>query len=460
MTLSLLGSYTNYGSNLRGGVDRIDDDHVFATYKKDSSDNVQARIFDVGTGSVVVGAEQTTTLNATGLPFQAGSPESCVFPGSTDKGLFVTHFGDDIAARVATFDLGANTISFGSETTFLISEFLDQEGAYGVRLIGMDTTRAILFTNTDQYIVFNRSGTTVSLASATIKNAFSGSVVLDTMLRVNSSKLLFVYKDLADSNNHKVVEATFDGTTVTAGTGTLVDSDAGQDPQFSKREHAVFFGVDYVVHLDEIATDGEVKAYHVDMPGFTVGSAQTHTDYQLASVNYLAPTKYVLADYDFNTPNYLLDFWIATVDHGAQTISFGSQLNVRTATDGPTSIAVHVMGDNDIALVFVHDGTGFHVQGIQSDADELVEQSRTGPVASVSKFYYDENALTERSDLPFDKLLPGAMAVRSDGVVVIGNEETGSPAVSKATLGDTYGSWTDITDSHPTTGRMTRLQWL
>lgn len=69
--------------------------------------------------------------------------------------------------------------------------------------------------------------------------------------------------------------------------------------------------------------------------------------------------------------------------------------------------------------------------------------------ASVTKFYQGLGTLEYRSDLPFGAVGPGSLAVRSDGVVAIGNADPSAPTVVTGSAEDEYAAWTDESHDHP-----------
>lgn len=71
-----------------------------------------------------------------------------------------------------------------------------------------------------------------------------------------------------------------------------------------------------------------------------------------------------------------------------------------------------------------------------------------------SQFYYGQNSLTYRSDVPFDEVVDiEGMAVDDDmGLVWLGNIADELVKVVKGSVGDTYGTWDDYTDTLPSNG--------
>jgi hypothetical protein len=70
-----------------------------------------------------------------------------------------------------------------------------------------------------------------------------------------------------------------------------------------------------------------------------------------------------------------------------------------------------------------------------------------GAITLPAAKFYQGPSLTYRSDLPFEGVNVGGLAVRDNGDVFAGADEAGSDLVARATNADSYATWTDLTGS-------------
>lgn len=377
------------------------------------------------------------TISGTVIAF--GTPVSLGTGGGSNKRA-VCALSSSLALVI--YNTSVRTVSIsGTTCTANSSTTLDASAANLFSVTALDATTALAgysISGTGYHaVVLSVSGTTVTVNTkqnliATIPNDVS----IDAL---TSTAAIMGYTD-GTSSYPKAAVITISGTTPSLGSATTLESantytTGGQGGE----KFCVAVDSTHAVMCWLNSTADDLRACAMSISGSTVtGGSVVSLDNTIASgngwmVTVCAPTasRMVFSYTDQSAAHYLRSAALS-----GTTLTDNADKETITGTGTIWEGAVSAVGTGFVCAY--NDGN--------LSFKAVAEATATG-----LRLYTGSGSLTERSDLTITGIKRGAFVVRSNGSVVAGTSESGdSVVIEQSNSDDTYATWDDLTDSHPT----------
>lgn len=370
----------------------------FAYFTTNSSNGIGI-VFSISGTSIVVG--NTTTFDAGLTPGTYG----CVYDSAAQK-ILLAYVENSTGSRYMVATISGTTITFSSSTRFDTALIGNSPFGVAYDAASQATVVSYLGANSDLYSTvittqFSTNADFVGITDQAIANTATGSVVVQGGVITNtglipienisfgsisspasqglfnsrmtydstSNRIVLAYEDATNSNYGTAVVGTVSGTSVTWGTPVVFNSastadgsiDVVYDPDSNKS----------IIAYRDLGNSGHGTAIVGTVSGTAISFGaesvfSTKPSYYINITYDTSQDKVLIVFADGSSPSYSYNGYmiVGTVNGGASTISFGSEVQFESGTVGGSALSVCYDASATKSLLVYRVGTADYAASI------------------------------------------------------------------------------------------------